>query len=112
MPGSPDQVDVTLTVEPATLDFGTVTLGTTAVFLDPPYAESERTADLYAIDDGSVSAAVRAWALAVVSPIQLRIVAQLHRLRESALALLPGGGKGLAQRIAQLREAIRKKTRA
>lgn len=34
-----------------------------AVFLDPPYAYDLRTADLYSVDDGSVSAAVRKWAI-------------------------------------------------
>ena len=43
----------------------TVGLGTTAVFLDPPYSLAERTADLYAADeDGDVAAAVRDWAVA------------------------------------------------
>ena len=41
----------------------TVRLGTTAVFLDPPYSRAERTGDLYAAD-ADVSAAVRAWAVA------------------------------------------------
>lgn len=55
---------------------------------------------------------LRAWALALVKPMQLRVLAQLRRLRESALALLAGEGEGLLRRIAQLREAIRNKTRA
>lgn len=55
---------------------------------------------------------LRAWALAVVRPMQLRVLAQLRRLRDSALALLAGEGEGLMRRIAQLREAIRNKTRA
>jgi hypothetical protein len=37
--------------------------GTTAVFLDPPYSNAERAADLYAHDDGSVAAQARAWAI-------------------------------------------------
>lgn len=55
---------------------------------------------------------LRAWALALVRPLQLRVLAQLRRLREYALALITGEGEGILQRIAQLREAIRKKTRA
>jgi DNA adenine methylase len=40
----------------------TVKIGTTAVFLDPPYsAEAERTTDIYAQDDASVANDVRAW---------------------------------------------------
>ena len=41
----------------------TVNQGLTAVFLDPPYSEGERTADLYAKDSGTIAADVRAWAL-------------------------------------------------
>jgi DNA adenine methylase len=42
----------------------TVKLGTTGVFLDPPYAdESARTADLYSSDDGQVAHEVRTWAI-------------------------------------------------
>jgi DNA adenine methylase len=37
--------------------------GTTAVFLDPPYANEVRTGGLYALDDGSVAAEVREWAI-------------------------------------------------
>ena len=43
----------------------TTKLGTTAVFLDPPYAdESERHSDLYASDSGTVAHEVREWAIA------------------------------------------------
>lgn len=38
--------------------------GVTAVFLDPPYALSERDSDLYAHDATDVFPAVRAWAIA------------------------------------------------
>lgn len=55
---------------------------------------------------------VRAWALALVKPLQLRIRAQMQRLREQALALLGTDGAGLMRKIAQLREAVRKRTRA
>ncbi len=41
----------------------TVKLGMTAVFLDPPYAQSERDSTLYAVET-EVSAAVREWAIA------------------------------------------------
>lgn len=50
----------------------TTTLGTTAVFLDPPYAVSERERDLY-VQDSDVSAAVREWALASGDNPLLRI---------------------------------------
>ena len=55
---------------------------------------------------------LRAWALALVRPLQLRALAHLRRLRESTLALLAGEGEGFAQRIARLRDAIRNKPRA
>ena len=41
----------------------TVKQGLTAVLLDPPYGEAERTSDLYATDSGTVAAECRAWAL-------------------------------------------------
>jgi len=42
----------------------TVKLGTTAVFLDPPYAdEAERTEDLYSSDDLAIAHEVRKWAI-------------------------------------------------
>jgi hypothetical protein len=40
----------------------TVKLGTTGVFLDPPYAD-DRTGNLYAVDDLSVAHQVREWAI-------------------------------------------------
>jgi DNA adenine methylase len=46
--------------------------GTTAVFLDPPYAQDERKGDLYAVET-DVSAAVRAWAVANGDNPDLRI---------------------------------------
>ena len=52
----------------------TVKLGTTAVFLDPPYAdEAERTDGLYAADDGTVSHAVREWAIEWGNDPRMRI---------------------------------------
>lgn len=43
----------------------TTKLGTTAVFLDPPYSDkSERHSDLYASDSGTVAHEVREWAIA------------------------------------------------
>ena len=50
----------------------TVKQGLTAVFLDPPYATAERTADLYAVDT-EVSAATRAWATERGNDKRLRI---------------------------------------
>ena len=46
--------------------------GLTAVFLDPPYAESERDANIYAVET-NVSAAVREWALTAGDDPLLRI---------------------------------------
>jgi hypothetical protein len=52
----------------------TVKLGTTGVFLDPPYAdEAERQEGLYAADDLSVAHAVREWAIANGDNPELRI---------------------------------------
>jgi hypothetical protein len=52
----------------------TVKLGTTGVFLDPPYAdEADRQDDLYATDSGSVAHAVREWAVANGDNPDLRI---------------------------------------
>jgi hypothetical protein len=52
----------------------TVKLGTTGVFLDPPYAdEAERTDDLYAQDSGSVAHDVREWALEWGNDPRMRI---------------------------------------
>ncbi len=50
----------------------TVSLGLTAVFLDPPYGHSERDENIYRIDE-DVSAAVRAWAVAHGNELRLRI---------------------------------------
>jgi hypothetical protein len=48
--------------------------GITAVFLDPPYADTaERTEGLYAIDDLSVAHDVRAWATEQASNPLMRI---------------------------------------
>ena len=44
------------------------------VFLDPPYLGDVRTADLYAVDDHSISHEVRDWALANGDDPRLRIV--------------------------------------
>jgi site-specific DNA-adenine methylase len=53
---------------------GALTFGATVgVFLDPPYGDV-RTADLYAVDDLTVSAEVRSWCLANGDDPRLRIV--------------------------------------
>jgi len=53
----------------------TVCRGTTGVFLDPPYADSAgRDKDLYAIDCGSVSHAVKEWAIEQGASPLMRIV--------------------------------------
>ncbi len=52
----------------------TVKLGTTGVFLDPPYAdEANRTDGLYASDSGSVAHEVRAWALEAARDPRMRV---------------------------------------
>src|SRR5690606_5449045 len=51
----------------------TTRLGITGVFLDPPYSDEVRYGDLYAADDGSVAAEVRAWAIAHGDDPQMRI---------------------------------------
>jgi DNA adenine methylase len=52
----------------------TVKLGTTAVLLDPPYADTaNRTGDLYAEDSDSVAHDVRAWAIEHGGDPRLRI---------------------------------------
>ena len=52
----------------------TTKLGTTAILLDPPYADTaERTSEIYAVDDEFVAHAVRAWAVANGDNPQLRI---------------------------------------
>jgi len=52
----------------------TVKQGLTAVFLDPPYADTaERTDDLYANDSGTVAHEVRQWAIDQGSNKQMRI---------------------------------------
>jgi len=48
--------------------------GLTGVFLDPPYSDAERERNLYATDDGSVSAKARDWALANGGSPKLRII--------------------------------------
>ena len=47
--------------------------GICGVLLDPPYAGDERASDIYASDDGDVSAKVRAWAIANGDNPKLRI---------------------------------------
>jgi hypothetical protein len=44
------------------------------IFLDPPYLGDVRTKDLYRVDDHSISAAVRDWAIAHGDDKRLRIV--------------------------------------
>lgn len=51
----------------------TVKQGLTGVLLDPPYGEDERTGDLYAVDSGTVAAAVRVWALEWGEDTRMRI---------------------------------------
>lgn len=52
----------------------TVKLGTTGVFLDPPYAdEADRTEALYSADDLNIAHDVRAWAIENGGNHQLRI---------------------------------------
>lgn len=52
----------------------TVKLGTTGVFLDPPYAdEAERRSNLYSTDSGTVAHAVREWALEWGSDPRMRV---------------------------------------
>ena len=51
----------------------TTKLGLTAVFLDPPYGGEERAMGLYSKDSGTVSAEVRAWAVAHGDDPRMRI---------------------------------------
>ena len=51
----------------------TVKQGLTGVFLDPPYLQTERDGELYAVED-NVSAAVRTWCVANGHDARLRIV--------------------------------------
>jgi hypothetical protein len=51
----------------------TTLLGTTAVFLDPPYAWDQRDTRLYNVDESGVADRVRAWAVAHGDDPQLRI---------------------------------------
>jgi len=52
----------------------TVKLGTTGVFLDPPYADAaERTDDLYSADSLTVANDVREWAIAQGNDTRIRI---------------------------------------
>ena len=51
----------------------TVKQGLTGVLLDPPYSDDEREANLYAVDSGTVSADVRAWALEWGADPRMRI---------------------------------------
>lgn len=51
----------------------TVKLGTTAVLLDPPYADTADRSEVYAVDCDSVAHAVRVWALEHGDDPRLRI---------------------------------------
>ena len=52
----------------------TTKLGTTGVFLDPPYADSaDRQGDLYSTDSNSVAHAVREWAIENGVNLDMRI---------------------------------------
>jgi DNA adenine methylase len=56
-------------------DSVTIRLGITGLFLDPPYgAETGRTAELYAVDSGTVAADVRAYCLERGEDPMMRIV--------------------------------------
>lgn len=55
---------------------------------------------------------LRAWALALVRPLQTRVMARLRQLRDTALALISAESGGVMRKIARLREAVRRKTRA
>jgi DNA adenine methylase len=79
----------------------TVKQGLTAVFLDPPYADTaSRTSDLYRLDSESVAHEVRAWAIANGDNPKLRIALcgyeGEHAMPESweALAWKTKGGYG------------------
>lgn len=48
--------------------------GFAGVFLDPPYATTERTSDLYAHDSGTVAGDVRAWCVENGADPKIRIV--------------------------------------
>ncbi|MDQ2782212.1 MAG: DNA adenine methylase [Actinomycetota bacterium] len=52
------------------LDYG----ANVGVFLDPPYLGDVRTADLYAVDDHTISTSVREWAVAHGDDPRMRIV--------------------------------------
>jgi len=55
-------------------DAPTVTQGLTAVFLDPPYADTaKRYSDIYRVDSESVAHAVREWAIAHGDDKRMRI---------------------------------------
>jgi hypothetical protein len=52
----------------------TVKLGLTGVFLDPPYgADADRRADIYAVDDLHIAAAVRDWCIQWQDDRRMRI---------------------------------------
>lgn len=52
----------------------TVNNGLSGVFLDPPYSDAQRAAELYTVDSRSVAHDVRAWCLEQGQHPQLRIV--------------------------------------
>jgi len=52
----------------------TTKLGLTGVLLDPPYSNDERCAGIYALDDGSVAADCRRWAIEHGDEPLMRIV--------------------------------------
>ena len=55
------------------------------VFLDPPYLGDVRTADLYAVDDHTISHAVRDWCLEHGDDPRLRIVLAGYRAEHDDL---------------------------
>lgn len=81
----------------------TYTHGFTGIVLDPPYAtEEDRAPDLYAVDDGAVAHAVRAWCVAHGTHPLLRIALCGYGTTHDALlaqgwtkeAWMPNGGYG------------------
>jgi DNA adenine methylase len=84
----------------------TFKLGLTAVFLDPPYADTaQRTTDLYSKDSESVAHAVRKWALANGDNPKMRIALcgyqDEHKMPKSweCLPWKTSGGYGRLSRI-------------
>lgn len=91
--------------------------GLTAVFLDPPYSDEVRDRNIYAIEDGSVAAEVRAWAIEHGENPQMRIAlcgfdhehgdymppnwTAVRWTRQGGYAAL-GSGRGRANRVREV----------